>query len=359
MKIRTVAAAAALLVLAPAAAGNAAPPPSEPETLAEGFVGPLHLSVGPGKAVTVTEAFASTLTNVSGGTTTQLYNEPAWDVAGSAYQGSTLYFLESQGAGAGDPDILAGNLKALDSQGRESLITDQLGEYERTANPDQLVQYGLSDSDAGANPECVDQLGPMGSYPGQLDSHPYGLAVSGNTAYVADAGMNSVLSVNLRTGAIATVAVLPARPAEITPAMAETFGIPDCVGLDYGFESVPTDVEIGPDGWLYVSSLPGGPEDPSLGDRGAVFRVNPATGQTQLHVEGILSPTGLALDGSGNLYIASLFGDGVLMVPAGSQTASLFLPAFMAADVEVSGSTLYATTGALDVPNGLLVSARL
>lgn len=47
------------------------------------------------------------------------------------------------------------------------------------------------------------------------------------------------------------------------------------VGHEYAFEPMPTDVEIGPDGWLYVSSFPGGPEDPSLGARGAIFRINP------------------------------------------------------------------------------------
>jgi len=360
MKIRAIAATAALLVLGPAAVGNAAPPASGPETLAEGLISPLHLSVGPGKLVTVSEEFASKLTNVAGGTTSQLYSAPGWDVAGTAYQGSTLYFLESQGAGPMDPQPLAGSLKAIDSKGRVTTITDQLAAHETSANPDQLVQYGLSASDAASNPQCVAQLQAIefpASYTGEVDSHPYALAVVGNTAYVADAGANAVLSVNLKTGAIDTLAVLPARPAEITESAAAAFGIPDCLGLMYGFEGVPTDVEMGPDGWLYVSSLPGGPEDASLGARGAVFRINPANGQTQVHVEGILSPTGIALDGGGNLYIASLFGEGVYQVPAGTHTPSLFLPAVGAADVEVSGSTLYATTDAFG--NGSVISNRL
>ena len=57
-------------------------------------------------------------------------------------------------------------------------------------------------------------------------------------------------------------------------------GLPACVtGLNYKFEPVPTDVEMGPDGWLYVSSLPGGPEDGSLGAQGRVYKVNPANGK--------------------------------------------------------------------------------
>jgi len=360
MKFRVIAAAtAALICLGPAGVAQAAPSGSSPTTLVEGLISPLHLAVGPGKVVTVSEEFASKLTNVVGGTTTQVYSAPGWDVAGSAYRGNTLYFLESQGAGP-DPRPLASSLKAIDSGGRVTTITDQIAAYETSANPDKNIHYGLSASDAAANPGCVSQLEALGfpvSYFGVVDSHPYSLAVVGNTAYVGDAGMNAVLSVNLTTGAISTVAVLPARPAQITQAAAEAFGLGACVGLTYSFESVPTDVEMGPDGWLYVSSLPGGPEDASLGARGAVFRVNPANGQTQVYVQGILSPTGVALDGSGNLYIASLFGAGVYKVPAGSHVASLFLPAVQASDVEVSGSTLYATTQAMG--NGTLVSMRL
>ncbi len=361
MRIRALATAtAALLVLGSAAVAQAAPRASGPTTLASGLGTPLHLSVGPRKVVTVSEEFAGKLTNVSGGTKSQLYSAPGWDVGGSDYQGSTLYFVESQGAGPQDPRPLAGSLKAIDSKGRVTTITDRLGAYEESTNPDRRVKYGLSTATAAANPECVNQLTTAGlpvTYTGEVDSHPYAVAVSGKTAYVADAGMNAVLSVNLKTGAIATLAVLPARPAKITAAGAAALKIPACVGLTYRFEAVPTDVEMGPDGWLYVSSLPGGPEDDSLGARGAVFRVNPATGRTRLYVEGILSVTGIALDGSGNLYAASLFGDGVFKVRAGSRAVSLFLPAHQAADVEVKGSTLYATTEALG--NGALISQRL
>lgn len=35
------------------------------------------------------------------------------------------------------------------------------------------------------------------------------------------------------------------------------------------------------------------PEDPSLGARGAIFRVNPWTGATHLWADDILSPTGI------------------------------------------------------------------
>ena len=354
--------AAALLVLGPVAAASAAPPPPGPTTLAEGLVSPLHVSGGPGKDVTVSQEFLGQLTTFDNWSSTTAYEAPGWDVSGSDYRGSTLFFLESQGAGPEDPRPLAGSLKSIHGRGTVSTVTDQIGAYETANNADGGVHYGLSAADVAAHPDCVAQLSTLGfptSYTGEVDSHPYALTVAGNVAYVADAGMNAVLAVNLTTGAIRTVAVLPPRPAVITPEAATAFPIGACVGLTYVFEPVPTDVQVGPDGWLYVSSLPGGPEDASFGPRGAVFRVAPATGQLQVHVENLVTPTGLAFDGRGNLYIASLFGDGIFKVPAGSHTASLFLGAGMAADVDVNGSTLYATTNALVEDGGMLISLKL
>lgn len=356
--------AAGALIMLPAGPATAAPPTPPPPV--DGLVGPLHVSAGTGNSVIVSEEFAGRLTRIEGGTKTVLYTHPAdeqWDVAGTATQGSTTYVLESQGAGPEDPRPLAGRLVSIDPKGNATTITDQIGAYETIHNPDGDVHYGLGPR---ASEDCVSQLTNLGfpaSYTGEPDSHPYSLAVQGNTAYVADAGGNDVLAVNLTTGAIRTVAVLPPRPATITTDFATQYGLQACDGQTYSFEPVPTDVAIGPDGWLYVSSLPGGPEDASLGARGAVFRVSPSTGTVQPWIQGIMSPTGLAFDGSGNLYIASLFGSGVLKAAAGTQTAQPFLDKPFTADVTVKGNTLYATVNALpgenEPPNGQLISLRL
>jgi SMP-30/Gluconolactonase/LRE-like region len=128
------------------------------------------------------------------------------------------------------------------------------------------------------------------------------IAVTAHTVYVADAGANSVVSVDLGSGKTRTVAVLPPRPFKITTADTATaaVGLPACVaGRTYAFEPVPTDVAVGPDGRLYVTSLPGGPEGPQLGARGAVFKVDPDNGRVKLVADGILSPSGLALDEDG------------------------------------------------------------
>ncbi|MBB1509677.1 ScyD/ScyE family protein [Tessaracoccus sp. MC1756] len=365
MKFRSVAlASATLLALVPAGMSQAAPPSSEPTVLAGGLIGPLHLAVGPGHSVTVAESFAGKLTTVDRtGSTTSYVGAEGWDVAGVDYRGSTLYFVESVGAGP-DPSPMVGSLKSIDAAGNVTTITDQIAQYEMDNNLDADVQYGLSPEVAAANPECVAELETVGfpaAYTGadaEVDSHAYGLAVRGNTAYVADAGANAVLAINLKTGSISTVAVLPPQTAEITTEAAEMLGVPSCAGLEYAFEAVPTDLEFGPDGMLYVGLLPGGPEDPSLGARGSVHRIDVASGHHELYVDGLMTPTGLAFDGDGNLYVASLFGEGIYQVEAGTKDVNLFLPAMMAVDVDVKGSTLYATTSAL-MPPGELISMPL
>ncbi|UMG93322.1 ScyD/ScyE family protein [Nocardioides sp. TF02-7] len=142
-----------------------------------------------------------------------------------------------------------------------------LGAHEKSRNPDRNVQYGAP----GLSEECLAEWpaeGPPPSSGGIVESHPYGTAVVGKKVYVADAAGNTILSVG-PNGKVRTVAVLPRVKVEITAEMAGGAGLPECaVGEDYFFEPVPTDVEVGPRGRLYVSSLPGGPEDGSVPRRG-------------------------------------------------------------------------------------------
>jgi sugar lactone lactonase YvrE len=123
--------------------------------------------------------------------------------------------------------------------------------------------------------------------------------------------------------------------------------VPECVvGEKYAFEPVPTDVEIGPDGWLYVTSLPGGPEGPEMGPRGAVFKVNPWNGDTTVWADHILSPTGLAVADNGDVYVASLFGGEILKF-TGDAERSRFLSVNQPADVEYRDGDVFATVDAL------------
>ena len=350
------ASAAAIASAGPAAASAKTP---DYDVVAGGFVSPLHVTAGPGKSVLVSQDFAGKLTRIDrDGSTEDLSTDTpqGWEVAGADTRGSTTYFLESVGAGQGDPAGLHGYLKSIDARGDVETIAD-FADYERSHNPDGDQHYGFGD-DVSAQCLAAWPQFPPPSYRGIVDSHPYALAVRDNTAYVADAGMNAVLKVNLKNGDIDTVAVLPPRPAVVpaglripTDMMGNTVEVPACVvGHEYAFEPVPTDVGIGPDGMLYVTSLPGGPEGPELGARGAIFRINPWNGDTDLWAEDILSPTGLAVAGNGDVYVASLFGGEILKFTCDGDR-SQFLAVNMPADVDISGHTLYATVDALGDPS--------
>jgi hypothetical protein len=163
----------------------------------------------------------------------------------------------------------------------------------------------------------------------------------GRTVYVADAAANAILGV--KNGKVHTAALLPPQPVTITPEAAEANGLPACVaGHDYAFEPVPTDVEVH-DGMLYVSTLPGGPEDPSLGNRGAVHRVDPATGAIETIATGLLGATGLAVARDGSVYVSELFGGRISWIPAGGGAAQTWRKMTLPGAVEFRRGHVWAT----------------
>ncbi len=359
-KLTLIASLAAAAVMIPAAPSSASGRDhhSEPyEQVAGGLVSPLHLAVGTNKSVYVTQDFAGTLSRIGrDGDVGDVYQAPeGFGVAGVETRGTTTFFLETAGAG-GPAEGLKGYLNAI-SPRHEAITIANLAEHERKYNPDAVQQYGFG---SDVSDECLKEWPEAfpARYKGKLDSNAYATAVRGNTAYVADAGANAILKVNIHSGEVSTLAVLPPRPAVIPAGLVlpidmegNTFSVPACVAeRKYAFEPVPTDVEFGPDGWLYVTSLPGGPESPELGHRGAVFKVNPWTGQTKVWVENILSPTGLAVANTGDVYVASLFGNEILKFHAWKGHRTQFLAVNQPADVEIQGRTLYATIDALPGP---------
>ncbi|MFC8922021.1 ScyD/ScyE family protein [Cellulosimicrobium sp. NPDC057127] len=374
-RVPTVLAAAAttlLLAATPAVAHGGGRPDPRPPTVTDvttGLVGPLSLAVGHHGTTYVTQDFAGLLTAVDRrGTQTVLYESGGPEVAGVSYDGHrTLTFTET----VADPETMAISASAvktlrLDRRGAPSgdpaVLVDTYA-FEQANNPDAGVTYGLRDTD----PACVAQIpeNPMfpALYQGIEDSHAYATTSWLGTTFVADAGSNTVLSVD-RRGTVRTVAVLPAQPATITPEAAAAVGWPECaVGQTYWFEPVPTDVEVGPFGQLYVTTLPGGPEDPSLGlgARGAVYTVDPWRGRTRQVATGFVSATDLAVSPRGDVYVAELFGGRISEVKRGGPRTVVEVP--LPAALEWDGRGLLATTNALPgegaPPDGHLVRVDL
>jgi hypothetical protein len=319
----------------------AVPGSAEAATVADGFAGPLQIAVGATGKVYVAQDFAGVLSRVGKkGGVTDLVSAPGTEVAGVAALGDGTVFYTTTIGGSEETPATATELRRVLPNGHVSTVADLLS-YEQTANPDQVNTYGL----VGASSDCAAQwpadFGPP-TYTGMVDSHPYSIALAPGGVYVGEAAGNDILRVT-PDGAIRTVAVLPPQPAVITAAAAAANGLPDCVvGLTYNFEPVPTDVEVGPNGMLYVSLLPGGPEDPSFGARGAVYVVNPHTGASHKIAGGFAGATNLALGPDGTIYVCELFADDIAVVQNGSKVDTI--PLSQPAAVEYARGALYAST---------------
>jgi hypothetical protein len=223
-----------------------------------------------------------------------------------------------------------------------SRVSADLAGYEAKANPDQKKRYGI------LNPsQCVKdafaqhpEFGPVNYY-GAVDSHPFAVAAVGKHWVVADAGGNDLVRVS-NSGKVSTVAVLPRQPLKITAAIAAELGVPPCaVGFTYYFEPVPTDVEVGRHGMLYVSVLAGGPEGPAFGPRSKVYRVNPRTGHATKVGSKLAGATDIALRGK-KIYVAELFAGRISVLKKGHPRSYVALP--NALSVESAGSRLWAGT---------------
>jgi hypothetical protein len=224
-----------------------------------------------------------------------------------------------------------------------SPVTADLSGYEAKKNPDGHRSYGIKNPSQCVVDAFAKLGGPPASYKGIVDSHPYSVtSLKDDSWAVADAAGNDILKVS-STGKVSLVAVLPSQPLKITQEIARSQNLPDCVvGLTYRFEPVPTDVEVGRDGWLYVSTLPGGPEDPSLGARGKVYKVNPWSGRVKEVAHGFSGATNLAIDKWGRIYVAELFAGQISTIKDGEPRKYVTLGGVVS--VEWGDDHLYAGT---------------
>ncbi len=213
--------------------------------------------------------------------------------------------------------------------------------YEQANNPDAVNTYGIKHP----TPCQIAALGPEARYTGQLDSHAYSVTSWRDKWVVADAGGNDLLLVD-NAGNVSTLAVLPPQPAVITADFARANGLdPACfAGVRYGFEPVPTDVEVGRNGMLFVTTLPGGPEGDQLGARGSVYRVNPWTGHAKRLATGFAGATNLAIGPRGRIYVAELFGGRISYVRHHKPHAFVDLPGAVAVEQGPRQGELYAGT---------------
>lgn len=129
---------------------------------------------------------------------------------------------------------------------------------------------------------------------GAIDTNPYGLTRDGDGFYTVDAGGNSLLSIDWM-GNVRTVTTFPskANPLPFGPPM---------------YESVPTNVEMGPDGNLYVGELTGFPF-PQGGAE--IYRIDPISGVRTSAFGGFTNIIDMDFGVDGNLYVLQMTTNGL------------------------------------------------
>lgn len=315
-------------------------------TLVSGLLSPLSLAVADNGTRYFSQNFAGILMKQAPGQKKPkvIYaNTDKFEVGAVSEQDGRLRFAISK-------NQRRGSIMAMGRMGKPYRIAN-IGAHEKKHNPDGGIAYGFRNLSA----ECAAQMpqeGPPPAYTGIVETHVYATELVGRKTYVADAAANAIFVVP-RPGKVRTLAVLPPVGVTVTAEAAQQFGFPECVaGKKYWFEAVPTDIERGPGGMLYVSSLPGGPEDGSLGANARIYRVNPRNGNVMKVVgSGLISATGLDVARNGDIYVAELFRGRISKIKAGKSTPSTFVEVPLPADVEVSGGGVFATIKALPGEN--------
>ncbi len=341
-------AAAAAVLFAPGAMASSPSPAASPTAaptasglsapLASGLLGPTQLKVARGGSVLLSESFAGNLSKVRDGKKTVLsggydeVNGVALDGYGNvdfttgSYPGEQPNAAKAAPAPTGGPTTAL--LRHLDPHGNVTTLAD-LGAYERDHNPDAKAKYGfvnLSKTCAKSFPPPSDEVPPAAPTPGAIDSHPYSVAaLPFGYKVVGDAAGNDLLLVS-PSGNITTLAVLPGIPVKVTAAAAKAAGLPACVaGTTYVLEPVPTDVQLRGIN-LYITTLPGGPEDGSLGANGSVYEFNLFSRELRRVATGFSGASNLAIGPDGTIYVSELFADRISKIVNGKPVKVVDVP---------------------------------
>lgn len=337
-----VAAAAAAALSMPAVSLAAAPAAQSHslrvvKVLSKHFVGPLQFDVAAGK-VFVADSFTSTLRRIGSTHVIAHGGNPktGGDLAGVAFDAvhHDLAYLESNGKHTDTEFVLLHRGKRV--------LSRNLAKWEARHNPDGAIRYGVLHPSSCVRKALTAAHVPV-SYRGAVDSHPYAVAYLGSHRWaVADAGGNDVLLINSATGKVATIGVLPRQALKVSKAFAAANHFPSCtVGVTYYTEAVPTDVELGPKGLLYVSTLPGGPEGPGVPARGGVYTIS-MRGSIHRIGHGFDGATNLAVTGRGTVYVAEISKGAIAVLHQGTPRTVLKLAGVVA--VEWKYGELFAST---------------
>lgn len=345
-------AAASLLATAFASPANAA----DGEVVADGLASVLSVAVAEDGTVYATQNFPGLLTRIApGGEPEVIYaDEGHREIGGVSVSGDVVTFTATSQGGPANARVYT--YSPAEGGGFDQTEIADTWAFEKANNPDGKTTYGIAGLSKSCKKDIPKDIRPfVTAYKGIKESHPYATTTAGDVTYVADAAGNAILAVE--GGEVSKVAVLPPVKVKVTKPFRKNMGLPKCTqGKTFKGEPVPTDVEVGPDGNLYVTTLGG-----ALGESmpvGAVYQVTPA-GAVSAMATDLMTPTGIAIGADGTSYISMLFAGTVLAVPFGGAPGT-FAELPFPGDVEVQGGSVYITrTGLTDPEEGPYTGAVL
>jgi sugar lactone lactonase YvrE len=254
-------------------------------TVATGFAGPLNVSVAPNGRLYVADAFAGQIVQVdpTKGRTTPLVSGLEFSPAVDVHGGQVFFTAITEPTG---PDDLGSAVLMRTNPGGTARPVADLLQFELDENPDDQPQ---TPTDTLVNPYAV-------------------VALPGRTI-VADAAGNALVEVKAN-GDTRLLTVFPVS-FEGECAELENNGVPNG-----GCDAVPTGVDLGPDGYLYVSGLGAEVE-------GFVWKVDARTGEIVETLDGFPPLTGIAVGDDGSVYASSLFAGMIFRIaPDGSMSVA-------------------------------------
>lgn len=278
---RVVIAVAAVTVAPFLSAGSAGAThaPSEPDVVAEGLNGPFQLSYDSWRSVLVTESDLGQVTSVDlyTGATTPVITD-VMGASGATRWGPFVAVITGE-ADPAEPGPVPGSSVLLARPGKTPFQLADLMEHELENNPDGQTQFD-------------EQGAPLDAL-----SNPFHFVrdQSGKGAFlVADAGANAVLRVS-KHGRVSTFFLPPVvRDGECA-------GRPNNTADGFGCDPVPTGLAYGADGLLYVSTH--GAEAPGAG---RVYVLTPRHGHVVRVIDGLDSPTGVAVSPHGTVDVSNV-----------------------------------------------------
>lgn len=188
---------------------------------------------------------------------------------------------------------------ALDGEGSVYVAVGAPGPFvadmPRTGEEGVLLKIDIETGDSTVVADLIEWEINENPDPMTIDSNPYGMSLVDGVAYIADAGGNTIIAVDIESGEVSTFAVTAGLPADF-------FGDAGNPGRngEPELDSVPSAVEPGPDGRLYVGYVTGGPFPAGYAPIDA-FNID---GSVERVVEGLTMTADIAFDSAGQMYVA-------------------------------------------------------